>query len=91
MDLLDETKDRADAMGVSLNAYCLLAIRNFNQFTADKPWAGGRRTKGLVAAASRAVDGSPGPSGQPPPRVGRNDPCPCGSGRKAKLCHPVYC
>ena len=24
--------------------------------------------------------------GQPPPRVGRNDPCPCGSGRKAKHC-----
>jgi len=23
----------------------------------------------------------------PPPRVGRNDPCPCGSGRKYKKCH----
>jgi preprotein translocase subunit SecA len=21
------------------------------------------------------------------PRVGRNDPCPCGSGQKYKLCH----
>lgn len=21
------------------------------------------------------------------PKVGRNDPCPCGSGRKFKLCH----
>jgi preprotein translocase subunit SecA len=21
------------------------------------------------------------------PRVGRNDPCPCGSGKKYKLCH----
>ena len=21
------------------------------------------------------------------PRVGRNDPCPCGSGKKFKLCH----
>ncbi|HEY1392861.1 MAG TPA: SEC-C metal-binding domain-containing protein, partial [Methylibium sp.] len=21
------------------------------------------------------------------PKVGRNDPCPCGSGRKYKLCH----
>ena len=24
----------------------------------------------------------------PPQRVGRNDPCPCGSGKKAKHCHP---
>lgn len=22
-----------------------------------------------------------------PPRVGRNDPCPCGSGKKFKKCH----
>ena len=25
----------------------------------------------------------------PVPGVGRNDPCPCGSGRKAKRCHPA--
>ena len=23
----------------------------------------------------------------PPPKVGRNDPCPCGSGKKYKKCH----
>jgi preprotein translocase subunit SecA len=23
------------------------------------------------------------------PKVGRNDPCPCGSGKKAKQCHPA--
>jgi uncharacterized protein YecA (UPF0149 family) len=23
----------------------------------------------------------------PGPRIGRNDPCPCGSGRKYKKCH----
>ncbi|MDP1968737.1 MAG: SEC-C metal-binding domain-containing protein, partial [Burkholderiaceae bacterium] len=27
------------------------------------------------------------PSGMPVPRVGRNDPCPCGSGKKYKACH----
>ena len=26
-------------------------------------------------------------SGDGMPRVGRNDPCPCGSGNKYKLCH----
>ncbi|MDR0323360.1 MAG: SEC-C domain-containing protein [Treponema sp.] len=24
------------------------------------------------------------------PKVGRNDPCPCGSGKKYKLCHDRY-
>jgi preprotein translocase subunit SecA len=27
------------------------------------------------------------PDGSPVPKVGRNDPCPCGSGRKYKNCH----
>ena len=38
---------------------------------------------GAVAAAmasSRVATGSV-------PKVGRNDPCPCGSGKKYKLCH----
>lgn len=29
----------------------------------------------------------PGPIGGAVPRVGRNDPCPCGSGKKYKQCH----
>ncbi|MGA7307109.1 MAG: UPF0149 family protein [Rhodothermales bacterium] len=33
--------------------------------------------------AGLSGDGAPGP----PPRVGRNDPCPCGSGKKYKHCH----
>jgi preprotein translocase subunit SecA len=27
------------------------------------------------------------PNGAPMPRAGRNDPCPCGSGKKFKFCH----
>ena len=30
---------------------------------------------------------SSGPAQRHVPRVGRNDPCPCGSGRKYKDCH----
>ncbi|MGA1050557.1 MAG: preprotein translocase subunit SecA [Minisyncoccia bacterium] len=30
---------------------------------------------------------SPSPMGESVPRVGRNDPCPCGSGKKYKKCH----
>jgi preprotein translocase subunit SecA len=37
---------------------------------------GGSRTAGAVGAATAAL-----------PRVGRNDPCPCGSGKKYKHCH----
>ncbi|MEJ5991397.1 preprotein translocase subunit SecA [Ramlibacter sp. PS3R-8] len=43
----------------------------------DPATAGGQRA---VAAAAMAAAGGM-------PRVGRNDPCPCGSGKKFKQCH----
>ena len=33
------------------------------------------------------ADGGPAPYVRPSQKVGRNDPCPCGSGRKYKQCH----
>jgi preprotein translocase subunit SecA len=41
------------------------------------------------SAQAEATPGSAAPSaaGESFPRVGRNDPCPCGSGRKYKQCH----
>ncbi|QSX34001.1 preprotein translocase subunit SecA [Shewanella avicenniae] len=46
------------------------------------------------AAAEAMVDSAPAPEGMPTPptirhgdKVGRNDPCPCGSGKKYKQCH----
>ncbi len=38
--------------------------------------------RGTAAAAAAVAGGSPAV-----PRVGRNDPCPCGSGKKYKHCH----
>jgi preprotein translocase subunit SecA len=38
-------------------------------------------------ASQRRQQALPGPVGSDMPRVGRNDPCPCGSGKKFKLCH----
>jgi preprotein translocase subunit SecA len=35
----------------------------------------------------RDTTGQPAPLPPNAPRVGRNDPCPCGSGKKFKLCH----
>jgi preprotein translocase subunit SecA len=44
------------------------------------------------SAEMQATHGEPGEAPQQPqrrnvPKVGRNDPCPCGSGRKYKKCH----
>ena len=38
-----------------------------------------RRPQAAMTAVAAAAAGMP--------RVGRNDPCPCGSGKKFKLCH----
>jgi len=47
----------------------------------------------MAGAARRMVAGNAAPVGRPEtfvrevPKVGRNDPCPCGSGKKYKQCH----
>jgi preprotein translocase subunit SecA len=51
-----------------------------------------RAAAAMVAPAPRAVASSLGPLERPVgtvPEVGRNDPCPCGSGKKYKKCHGV--
>ncbi|MBV8444529.1 MAG: SEC-C domain-containing protein, partial [Candidatus Dormibacteraeota bacterium] len=49
------------------------AIRN----VVESSGTGTRRADGA---------GTPAPNGQPR-KVGRNQPCPCGSGKKYKYCH----
>jgi preprotein translocase subunit SecA len=39
-----------------------------------------------VGRAAGPPPGGPRPEGGPPQRVGRNEPCPCGSGKKYKKC-----
>lgn len=39
------------------------------------------------SAPERSSEDAPDRSGSSLPRVGRNDPCPCGSGKKYKKCH----
>jgi preprotein translocase subunit SecA len=49
---------------------------------------GGAREAAGVRPTSPAADGSGRPAPvHAGPRVGRNDPCPCGSGKKYKKCH----
>ncbi|PIU00336.1 MAG: preprotein translocase subunit SecA [Bdellovibrionales bacterium CG10_big_fil_rev_8_21_14_0_10_45_34] len=54
----------------------------------DSPSSPRRPSQGEVMSAG--PDGGGGPSEEPirsGPKVGRNDPCPCGSGKKYKKCH----
>jgi preprotein translocase subunit SecA len=46
----------------------------------QEPHGGGAGQRRAVASAAAAASGVV-------PRVGRNEPCPCGSGKKYKLCH----
>jgi len=48
--------------------------------------AAAERSMAAVPAAARAVSQAPS-QGSEFDRVGRNDPCPCGSGKKYKFCH----
>jgi preprotein translocase subunit SecA len=45
------------------------------------------RRRGLVAAGSEGADAAKRAPIRTGPKVGRNDPCPCGSGKKFKQCH----
>ena len=52
-------------------------------------WAGFHDQGAPLELAGAGGAARPGQSGEPyiaPPRVGRNDPCPCGSGKKFKKC-----
>ena len=45
-----------------------------------------------VEEARKAIDDAPAPKPEPVrvgPKIGRNDLCPCGSGKKYKKCHGI--
>ena len=49
--------------------------------------AGDRVRGGAQSALGRVAAGMGAQLASDVPKVGRNDPCPCGSGKKYKLCH----
>ncbi len=49
--------------------------------------AGSPRGRGLAAAGSEGTDSAKQAPVRTGPKVGRNSPCPCGSGKKFKHCH----
>jgi preprotein translocase subunit SecA len=48
---------------------------------------GGAEVAAAAAEAAQAGVALHTPAHRDSPKVGRNDPCPCGSGRKYKQCH----
>lgn len=77
-DLYAEAASLAEMDGISINAFLTLGVRNWVAY----------RKRGMQVQARPAPRAVEAPT--PPPvsgKVGRNDPCPCGSGRKFKLCH----
>ncbi|MFH0908663.1 MAG: preprotein translocase subunit SecA [bacterium] len=51
--------------------------------------AGSAARSGAEAAMEAALQRRPEPVRRDMPKVGRNEPCPCGSGKKYKKCHGV--
>jgi preprotein translocase subunit SecA len=55
--------------------------------TLPAPGLGEAEAGNVVEIEPRSVPESSAPFVRPIPKVGRNEPCPCGSGRKYKHCH----
>ena len=82
-ELFGEMEERVD----------LQAIETIFKFGFPKPRLQTRAEAasdgGSLARAAQGAAGPGGDSGQAVGKVGRNDPCPCGSGKKYKKCHGV--
>ncbi|OHE86376.1 MAG: hypothetical protein A2579_00560 [Lysobacterales bacterium RIFOXYD1_FULL_69_11] len=99
--LKSEAAAYAQTLGISLNALAAVALRDYldaRQRSPEQPTAEGggsgvaapRPAPAAARPTSTAVrmDQKPtAPSPRATPKVGRNDPCPCGSGKKFKQCH----
>jgi preprotein translocase subunit SecA len=69
--------------------------RDESESTAQRLAEGKKKPRRVIESgggtSAEAAEGSASATGQPArrsePKVGRNDPCPCGSGKKYKKCH----
>ncbi|MBI2153474.1 MAG: preprotein translocase subunit SecA [Candidatus Rokubacteria bacterium] len=82
-DLFQEMEDRIKATVVEW-LFKVQLVREAAPEVRRNPWAEARESRGeSVEVASAARPALRNASGQ---KVGRNDPCPCGSGKKYKKC-----
>lgn len=81
----EEAATLAESQGLSLNAYLLRAVMNANQYWGPKLVKQARQRAAMAEALKRPT--TPAASSREVPKVGANQPCPCGSGQKYKRCH----
>jgi preprotein translocase subunit SecA len=79
-DLLPDEDDLPPMMAHHIDAFT-------GEDDAQGPMFGGAGRAAAGAGAMAAVLERPEMRG---PKVGRNEPCPCGSGKKYKHCHGAY-
>ncbi|AZB52560.1 SEC-C metal-binding domain-containing protein [Xanthomonas citri] len=93
MHVVEEAKAHAQLLGVSLNAYILFCISEQVKRTRRElsaPFNAAPPKSGSRPPARSAANPVVTPVKRPQAKVGRNEDCPCGSGRKAKHCHPEW-
>lgn len=84
-DLAEQAAAVAEQQGLTMNAFVVQAVRNWAEFQG-KRLARSSLPAGAPARSSNR-ETAPSPPVQNVPKVGANDPCPCGSGQKYKRCH----
>lgn len=77
----------AKAMGMSLNSFIVQATKDAVRYHYGRLTSQRRPSMAEVPQHVDAVFEGLAPVRQQVPRVGANQPCPCGSGQKYKRCH----
>ena len=80
-----EETERQRRLARALQLQHAEAVSPIQAAGAERPFAGGEEQ--ADEAAARAAGPVAAPFVRQVPKVGRNEPCPCGSGRKYKHCH----
>jgi len=86
-DLHAALLDLAARECMSANAVMVAALRNWIEYRGRKRpvRAGLQATTAPATMKAKGLQGAKRDAAVP--KVGRNDPCPCGSGQKYKRCH----
>ncbi|MDP2227286.1 MAG: SEC-C metal-binding domain-containing protein, partial [Moraxellaceae bacterium] len=82
-----QSQEEVAAMEAQRQAEADAMALQFQHADADAPGAAGELPEGMVAGEMQPPAAVPETFVRPGEKVGRNDPCPCGSGKKFKHCH----
>ena len=82
----DESEDEEDGTGAAAQQQRLAAQTQIQDFTRNIQRKKEKETGGIAVCGGGDASGGSKQVIQGE-KVGRNDPCPCGSGKKYKKCH----